>query len=66
MLKGGIAKSDVVKTCYQEMPFGNFWKNGKMKDPLVKPQGVNQTKLISWQYVLRGQERQGWNADKIV
>ncbi|PXX22673.1 TatD family hydrolase [Arenibacter sp. ARW7G5Y1] len=65
MLKRGIAKSDVVKTCYQNA-LDIFGKNGKMKESdWLNPQGINQTKLYNDNSVLRGQEPKV-DTDKIV
>ncbi len=56
MLKRGIAKNDVVKTCYQNA-LDFFSRNGKMKEShWLDPEGINQTKLFSDNSVLRGQE----------
>lgn len=56
MLKRGIAKEDVIKTCYSNA-LQAFGKNGKMReDHWLKPQGINQTQLFNDNSVLRGQQ----------
>lgn len=56
MLKRGIARKDVVKTCYQNA-LDIFGTNGKMKEEdWLTPNGVNQAKLFNDNSVLRGQE----------
>ncbi len=56
MLKRGIAKEDVVKTCYQNA-LDIFGSNGKMKEEdWMKPDGVNQAQLFNDNSVLRGQK----------
>jgi hypothetical protein len=56
MLKRGIAREDVVKTCYQNA-LDAFSKNGKMKESdWLNPQGINQSILFNDNSVLRGQE----------
>jgi uncharacterized protein len=56
MLKRGIPKIDVVKTCYQNA-LDFFSRNGKMKEShWLDPESINQTKLFSDNSVLRGQE----------
>ena len=56
MLKRGIAREDVVKTCYQNA-LDAFSKNGKMKESdWLNPQGINQSILYNDNSVLRGQE----------
>ncbi|MBU2945228.1 TatD family hydrolase [Zobellia uliginosa] len=56
MLKRGIAKEDVVKTCYQNA-LDIFGSNGKMKEEhWLKSKGVNQAQLFNDNSVLRGQE----------
>jgi len=65
MLKRGIAKSDVVKTCYQNA-LDAFGKNGKMKasDWLNEP-AIDQRELYQDNSVLRGQAPRV-DTDKIV
>lgn len=56
MLKRGIAREDVVKTCYSNALLA-FGKNGKMREEhWLQPQGINQTQLFNDNSVLRGQE----------
>lgn len=56
MLKRGIAKADVVKTCYQNA-LDVFGSNGKMKEAdWLNPNGVNQAQLFNDNSVLRGQK----------
>ncbi|MFK5973557.1 MAG: TatD family hydrolase [Flavobacteriaceae bacterium] len=56
MLKRGIAREDVVKTCYQNA-LDFFSANGKMKEEhWLDPRGINQTQLFNDNSVLRGQE----------
>lgn len=56
MLKRGIDRTDVHKTCYQNA-LDIFSKNGKMKESdWLQPEGINQTKLFNDNSVLRGQE----------
>ncbi|NAS12092.1 TatD family hydrolase [Poritiphilus flavus] len=56
MLKRGIVREDVVKTCYSNA-LQAFSKNGKMKEShWLKPAGINQTQLYNDNSVLRGQE----------
>ncbi len=65
MLKRGISKADVVKTCYQNA-LDAFGRNGKMKEAdWLNKEGVNQTELFNDNSVLRGQEPKISN-DKIV
>ncbi len=55
MLKRGIDREDVRKTCYQNA-LDAFGKNGKMKEShWLKPTGINQSKLYNENSVLRGQ-----------
>ncbi|MFS4416841.1 TatD family hydrolase [Maribacter sp. 2307ULW6-5] len=55
MLKRGIAKEDVVKTCYQNA-LDAFSKNGNMKEEhWLRPAGVDQSQLFNDNSVLRGQ-----------
>ncbi len=55
MLKRGIPKSDVIKTCYQNA-LEAFGKNGKMKEEhWLKPGQIDQTNLFNDNSVLRGQ-----------
>jgi hypothetical protein len=56
MLKRGISREDVEKTCYKNALLA-FGKNGKMKESdWLDPEAVNQTKLFHDNSVLRGQE----------
>lgn len=56
MLKRGIAREDVVKTCYQNA-LDIFGTNGKMKEEhWLNPKGINQAQLFNDNSVLRGQE----------
>jgi len=56
MLKRGIAREDVVKTCYQNA-LDIFGSNGKMKEEhWLKPTGINQAQLFNDNSVLRGQK----------
>lgn len=56
MLKRGIAREDVVKTCYQNA-LDVFGTNGKMKEEhWLNPKGINQAQLFNDNSVLRGQE----------
>lgn len=65
MLKRGVTREDVVKTCYQNA-LDVFGKNGKMKESdWLNPEGVNQTKLFKDNSVLRGQDPK-IDSDKIV
>jgi predicted metal-dependent TIM-barrel fold hydrolase len=56
MLQNGVAREDVVKTCYQNALdfFGRF---GKMKEEhWLTPEAIDQRKLFNDNSVLRGQE----------
>lgn len=65
MLKSGIAKADVVKTCYQNA-LDAFSKNGKMKESdWLGEGGVDQSQLFNDNSVLRGQTPK-IDSDKIV
>ena len=56
MLKRGIDRKDVIKTCYQNA-LDTFSKNGKMKESdWLNPHGINQSILFNDNSVLRGQE----------
>lgn len=56
MLQKGIAREDVVKTCYQNS-LDIYGTNGKMKEEhWLNPTGINQTQLFNDNSVLRGQE----------
>ncbi|WP_297707023.1 TatD family hydrolase [uncultured Eudoraea sp.] len=56
MLKRGIDRKDVIKTCYKNA-LDAFGKNGKMKESdWLNPQGINQSILFKDNSVLRGQE----------
>ncbi len=65
MLRSGIAKEDVVKTCYQNA-LDAFGKNGKMKESdWLNAKGINQTELYNNNSVLRGQDPRIEKTDKI-
>lgn len=65
MLRSGVAKQDVVKTCYQNA-LDVFGKSGKMDAAHWNNQeGIDQRKLYNDNSVLRGQEPKVEN-DKIV
>ncbi len=65
MLRRGIAKEDVVKTCYQNA-LDTFGKSGKMKEEhWNNAKGIDQRELFNENSVLRGQEPKVDN-DKIV
>jgi hypothetical protein len=65
MLKKGISREDVVKTCYQNA-LDAYGKNGKMKESdWMDKKGVNQTELFNDNSVLRGQKPKV-DDDKIV
>lgn len=56
MLKRGISREDVEKTCYRNALLA-FGKNGKMKEAAWQnPEAINQTKLFQDNSVLRGQQ----------
>ncbi len=56
MLKRGIARADVEKTCYGNALIA-FGRNGKMKESdWLRPGAINQTKLYNDNSVLRGQQ----------
>ena len=56
MLRRGIAKEDVIKTCYSNA-LDAFSKNGKMKETdWLDGQQIDQTQLFNDNSVLRGQE----------
>ncbi|WP_209405527.1 TatD family hydrolase [Pseudozobellia sp. WGM2] len=56
MLKRGISKEDVNKTCYQNA-LDIFGYNGKMKEEhWLNPKGINQAQFFNDNSVLRGQE----------
>ncbi len=56
MLKRGIDRKDVIKTCYKNA-LDAFSKNGKMKESdWLNPLGINQAILFNDNSVLRGQE----------
>ena len=56
MLKRGISRTDVEKTCYSNA-LEAFGKNGKMKESdWLEPQAINQTQLYKDNSVLRGQQ----------
>ncbi|MEM9141866.1 MAG: TatD family hydrolase [Bacteroidota bacterium] len=55
MLKRGVSREDVVKTCYQNA-LDAFGKNGKMKESdWLDPVGIDQRELFNDNSVLRGQ-----------
>nr|WP_299066948.1 TatD family hydrolase [uncultured Allomuricauda sp.] len=65
MIRSGVAKEDVVKTCYQNA-LDVFGKSGKMKaEHWNGSKGVDQRQLFNDNSVLRGQEPKVDN-DKIV
>ena len=65
MLRSGVAKEDVIKTCYQNA-LDAFGKNGKMKESdWVNAKGVDQRALFNNNSVLRGQDPKIENTDKI-
>ena len=56
MLKQGVAREDVVKTCYQNA-LDIFGSNGKMKEEhWLNPAGIDQARLYNDNSVLRGQK----------
>ncbi|HET8735782.1 MAG TPA: TatD family hydrolase [Pricia sp.] len=56
MLKRGIAKEHVVKTCYQNA-LDIYGSNGKMKEEAwLNPEGIDQAQLFHDNSVLRGQK----------
>lgn len=56
MLKRGIPREAVVKTCYSNA-LEAFGKNGRMKESdWLQPEGINQTQLFNDNSVLRGQQ----------
>ncbi len=56
MIKRGIAREDVVKTCYKNA-LDVFGKSGKMKEShWLNPQSVDQRELFNDNSVLRGQK----------
>ena len=56
MLKRGIAREDVIKTCYRNALHA-FGKNGRMKEEhWLTSEGINQTQLFNDNSVLRGQQ----------
>lgn len=65
MLRSGIAREDVVKTCYQNA-LDMFGKSGKMKEEhWMNTEGIDQRKLFNDNSVLRGQQPKV-ESDKIV
>jgi len=65
MLKRGIDRKDVIKTCYQNA-LDVFGKNGKMKaSDWLNDEGIDQRDLYQDNSVLRGQEPRV-DTDKIV
>lgn len=65
MLRSGVAKEDVVKTCYQNA-LDAFGKNGKMKESdWLNAKGIDQTELYNNNSVLRGQDPKIEKTDKI-
>lgn len=56
MIKRGIAREDVFRTCYRNA-LDAFSKNGRMKESeWLSPKAVDQTELYNENSVLRGQE----------
>ena len=56
MLKRGISREDVIKTCYSNA-LSAFSKNGKMKESdWLEAVGIDQTQLFNDNSVLRGQQ----------
>lgn len=56
MLRSGIDKADVVKTCYQNA-LDIFGRNGRMKESdWIGAKGVDQSQLFNDNSVLRGQQ----------
>src|SRR6056297_72934 len=56
MLQNGVAREDVVKTCYQNA-LDFFGRSGKMKEEhWLTPEAIDQRKLFNDNSVLRGQE----------
>lgn len=65
MLRSGISKEDVKKTCYQNA-LDAFGKNGKMKETdWLNAKGIDQTELFNNNSVLRGQDPRIEKTDKI-
>ena len=65
MLRSGVPKEDVIKTCYQNA-LDIFGKSGKMKEShWMEGSGIDQRELFNDNSVLRGQEPKIDN-DKIV
>tara|TARA_R110002051_G_scaffold1246_2_gene6868 strand:- start:6957 stop:7868 length:912 start_codon:yes stop_codon:yes gene_type:complete len=65
MLKNGISREHVIKTCYQNA-LDAFGKNGKMKESdWMNAKGINQTELYNNNSVLRGQDPKIEKTDKI-
>lgn len=65
MLKSGIAREHVIKTCYQNA-LDAFGENGKMKESdWMNAKGVDQTELFNNNSVLRGQDPRIEKTDKI-
>jgi predicted metal-dependent TIM-barrel fold hydrolase len=65
MLKSGVAREDVIKTCYQNA-LDIFGKSGKMKESHWEDNiGIDQRQLFNDNSVLRGQQPKVEN-DKIV
>ncbi|MGB5237872.1 MAG: hydrolase TatD, partial [Flavobacteriaceae bacterium] len=56
MIKRGISKEDVIKTCYANA-LAAFSKNGKMKEGhWLDKAGIDQSRLFNENSVLRGQQ----------
>lgn len=56
MLRSGIDRADVVKTCYQNA-LDIFGQNGRMKESdWLQAKGVDQSQLFNDNSVLRGQQ----------
>ncbi len=65
MLRNGVSREDVIKTCYQNA-LDTFGKSGKMMEPHWENQtGIDQRQLFNDNSVLRGQQPKVEN-DKIV
>ncbi|AKA33993.1 hydrolase TatD [Flagellimonas lutaonensis] len=65
MLKRGVSREDVIKTCYQNA-LDVFSKSGKMEEShWLNAEGIDQSKLFNDNSVLRGQQPR-IDSDKIV
>ena len=65
MLERGIAKEDVVKTCYQNA-LDVYSKSGNMKESDWEAYEIDQSKLHEGNSVLRGQTPKQASSDNIV